>query len=134
MSIWVTAISLRRSGGLPVGSDVSIKDSDQSFVPAVNRSSGSQALQPSLEFAAATAYATHRFDLPSETFNSHILKSRAMLAMDESASSSPQHVPIHFLQGSTKLLITSVADHSIYIDAIDDPHRLLPANTHSSDH
>ena len=31
---------------------------DQSFVPAVNRSSYSQALQPSLEFASATAYAT----------------------------------------------------------------------------
>ena len=31
---------------------------DQSFVPAVNRSSYSQALQPSLEFAPATAYAT----------------------------------------------------------------------------
>jgi hypothetical protein len=28
----------------------------------------------------------------------------------------------------------AVADHSICTDAIDDPHRLLPANTPSSDH
>jgi hypothetical protein len=75
-------------------------------------------LQPSLEFAAATAYATGGFDLPSETFDTHILKTRAMLAMDESASSSPQHIPIHFLQGSTKLPITSVEDRrrrSLYL-------------------
>src|SRR6516164_5084745 len=61
-----------------------------------------------------------------------------MLAMVESASSSPHHVPIHFLQCSTKLPITSIEDRRrrslIYIDAIDDPHALLPATTHSSDH
>src|SRR6516164_7158433 len=33
-----------------------------------------------------------------------------MLAMVESASSSPHHVPIHFLQCSTKLPITSIED------------------------